>query len=91
MQDDTPQRRALTDADRQRAVDALCQAFADDRIQVEDFERRMRNATFDARLAWDSGNWEISLVGQNLAREDQPEFGDLAIPRGLYGTVSWRP
>lgn len=48
-------------------------------------------ATFDVRVAWDSGDWEISLVGQNLAREDQPEFGDLAIPRGLYGTVSWRP
>ncbi|MEK9499726.1 DUF1707 SHOCT-like domain-containing protein [Gaopeijia maritima] len=32
------------EADRQRAVDALCQAFADDRIEVDEFERRVELA-----------------------------------------------
>ncbi|MEJ2540726.1 MAG: DUF1707 domain-containing protein [Gemmatimonadota bacterium] len=33
-----------TDAGRQAAVDVLCQAFAEDRIDVEDFERRVELA-----------------------------------------------
>ena len=32
------------DATRQKAVDALCEAFADDRISVEEFERRVELA-----------------------------------------------
>lgn len=32
------------EVDRQRAVDALCQAFADDRIEVDEFERRVELA-----------------------------------------------
>lgn len=32
------------EADRQRAVDALCEAFADDRISVDEFERRVELA-----------------------------------------------
>jgi len=50
--------------------------------------------TFDARIAW----WwkdrlEISVVGQNLAHSQHPEFGSPGareeIPRSVFGKVAW--
>lgn len=44
MNDDSSTGAPAGEADRQRAVDVLCQAFADDRIEVEEFERRVELA-----------------------------------------------
>lgn len=39
-----PERPAPSEGERQRTVDALCEAFADDRLTVEEFERRVEIA-----------------------------------------------
>ncbi len=44
--------------------------------------------TFDARLAWKSKRFEISVVGQNLAEEEHSETGTSRIPRSIYGRVT---
>jgi len=51
--------------------------------------------TFDLRLAWcPINNLELSIVGQNLADNQHPEFGAAVtrqeIPRSVYGKVVWR-
>jgi len=51
--------------------------------------------TFDLRLAWRPiHNLELSIVGQNLAEDQHPEFGAALtrqeIPRSVYGKVVWR-
>jgi iron complex outermembrane receptor protein len=46
--------------------------------------------SFDARVAWRYKNWEISLVGQNLAEPHHREFGASEIPRGVFGKVTMR-
>jgi len=51
--------------------------------------------TADVRLAWwPRPNLELSLVGQNLADNQHPEFGGVAtrqeIPRSVFGKVTWR-
>ncbi|HXF09438.1 MAG TPA: hypothetical protein VN625_01550, partial [Desulfuromonadaceae bacterium] len=50
--------------------------------------------TFDARLAWQVGKVELSVVGQNLYEPRHAEFGTAAtrqeIPRSVYGKVSCR-
>lgn len=46
--------------------------------------------TFDARIAWQYRNWELSVVGQNLLDNQHPEFGSLEIPRSVYGKITWR-
>jgi iron complex outermembrane receptor protein len=50
--------------------------------------------TFDLRLAWHPiQNIELSIVGQNLADDQHPEFGAALtrqeIPRSVYGKVVW--
>lgn len=37
-------RRRVSDAERQRVIDALCEHFADDRLGLEEFERRLDRA-----------------------------------------------
>ncbi len=45
----------------------------------------------DVRLAWISGCWEWSVVGQNLGDRRHPEFGTLQeIPRSAYAKLTWR-
>jgi iron complex outermembrane recepter protein len=44
--------------------------------------------TYDARLAYNSKHIEVSVVGQNLYREDHPEFGTLNIPRSVYAKLA---
>jgi iron complex outermembrane receptor protein len=44
--------------------------------------------TFDARLAWQYQYLELSIVGQNLWRQQHTEFGGLEIPRSVYGKVA---
>jgi iron complex outermembrane receptor protein len=46
--------------------------------------------TFDARLAWQHKNLELAVVGQNLGDSRHPEFGELEIPRSVYGKVTLR-
>ncbi len=46
--------------------------------------------TFDTRLAWSYRIFEVSLVGQNLAQDQHPEFGSLEIPRSFYGKLGVR-
>jgi iron complex outermembrane recepter protein len=46
--------------------------------------------TVDARIAWASKNWELSVVGQNLLHDKHPEFASIEIPRNVYGKVTWR-
>jgi len=43
--------------------------------------------TFDVRLAWQYKRFEISLVGQNLAKGHHIETGRSQIPRSFYGRV----
>jgi iron complex outermembrane receptor protein len=44
--------------------------------------------TFDIRLAWQYKRFEISLVGQNLAKDQHIETGRSQIPRSIYGRVT---
>ncbi|HUR45230.1 MAG TPA: TonB-dependent receptor, partial [Candidatus Saccharimonadales bacterium] len=49
----------------------------------------------DVRIAWDYKNqFELALVGQNLADNRHPEFGAplvrKEIPRSVYGKVTWK-
>lgn len=37
-------RRRVSDAERQRVIDALCEHFADDRLELDEFERRLDRA-----------------------------------------------
>ena len=46
--------------------------------------------TYDVRLAWVTKNIEISLVGQNLAKEEHTEFDVLKIPRSFYAKIAGR-
>ncbi len=46
--------------------------------------------TFDIRLSWQYRDWELSLVGQNLAESGHREFGMREIPRGVYGKIALR-
>lgn len=46
--------------------------------------------TFDARLAWENDQWEISVVGQDLGDDRHGEFGVQTIRRSAYGKISWR-
>lgn len=46
--------------------------------------------TYDVRLAWVSKIIEISLVGQNLAKEEHTEFNVLNIPRSFYAKIAAR-
>lgn len=46
--------------------------------------------TSDVRLAWEYHALEWSVVGQNLWRRRQPEFGVTAIPRSVYAKVTVR-
>jgi iron complex outermembrane receptor protein len=45
---------------------------------------------FDARLAWQYKNWELAVVGQNLGDSRHPEFGEVEIPRSVYGKATLR-
>ncbi len=44
----------------------------------------------DTRVSYHIRCFELSLVGQNLFRKQQIEFGDLKVPRSLYAKVSLR-
>lgn len=46
--------------------------------------------TFDVRLAWERKHFEISVVGQNLAKENHTEFNTLYVPRGVYAKIAAR-
>jgi iron complex outermembrane receptor protein len=46
--------------------------------------------TSDLRVARDYGPLELSVVGQNLWRRRQSEFGRTAIPRSVYGKLTFR-
>jgi iron complex outermembrane recepter protein len=46
--------------------------------------------TYDVRLAWVTKVIEISLVGQNLAKEEHTEFDVLNIPRSFYAKIAAR-
>ncbi len=46
--------------------------------------------TFDARLALHLSAFEISLVGQNLWKDEHVEFRTFRIPRSFYGRVICR-
>lgn len=47
--------------------------------------------TFDVRLAWTHGAWELALVGQNLGDERHAEFATYReIARSAYVKVTWR-
>lgn len=56
--------------------------------------------TMDLRLGWrPSKQWEFAVVGQNLLQSEHLEFGPTLdayntvvteVPRGVYGTVTWR-
>jgi iron complex outermembrane receptor protein len=55
--------------------------------------------TMDARLAWrPRKHLELAVVGQNLLQDHHQEFGVVPlpgyevteVPRGVYGTVTWR-
>jgi hypothetical protein len=46
--------------------------------------------TSDARLAWERRSVELSVVGQNLWRRRQQEFGVTGIPRSVYGKIAVR-
>lgn len=65
-----------------RYVDALRRTFLSPRVPSY--------FTFDTRLAWRRADWELALVGQNLASERHAEFGAQRLPRGLYASVTWR-
>ncbi|MFO7448078.1 MAG: TonB-dependent receptor [Ignavibacteriaceae bacterium] len=43
----------------------------------------------DSRVAWVLENWEISVVGQNLINNRHVEYGNLEIPRGVFGKISF--
>ena len=45
---------------------------------------------YDIRLAWVTKHMEISLVGQNLTREEHTEFDMLKIPRSFYAKIAGR-
>lgn len=45
--------------------------------------------TFDARIAWVHGPWEIAVIGQNLMDEKHQEYLTL-IPRTIYGNIACR-
>jgi iron complex outermembrane receptor protein len=69
-------------------------AYFVDRLQREDIPSRVR---LDSRLAYRlREDVEISLVGQNLLRPRQMEFGDAEIlvgtqtERGIFAKVTWR-
>jgi iron complex outermembrane receptor protein len=47
-----------------------------------------RYVTSDARLAWQRDVLELALIGQNLWRRRQAEFGPLMIPRSVYGRLT---
>jgi iron complex outermembrane recepter protein len=46
--------------------------------------------TYDVRIAWVTKNIELSLVGQNLAKEEHTEFDVLKIPRSFYAKIVGR-
>jgi iron complex outermembrane recepter protein len=46
--------------------------------------------TYDVRFAWVTKIIEISLVGQNLAKEEHTEFDVLNIPRSFYAKIAAR-
>jgi len=48
-------------------------------------------ATSDLRLGWAHRSLEYAIVGQNLWRRRQPEFGSTAIPRSVYAKITVRP
>ena len=45
---------------------------------------------YDVRIAWVTQHLEISLVGQNLAKEEHTEFDVLNIPRSFYAKIAGR-
>ncbi|MBI5471942.1 MAG: TonB-dependent receptor [Ignavibacteriae bacterium] len=45
-------------------------------------------ATFDARVAFQTNHWMLSLVGRNLAHDRHPEFRSL-LRRSLFGKISF--
>jgi iron complex outermembrane receptor protein len=53
-------------------------------------------STVDVRLGWHVGEYlDFSVVGQNLLRPSQAEFGGdpgplVGIRRGVYGKITWR-
>ena len=65
-----------------RYVDKLSQATAG-AAGVPDY------FTFDVRLGWQHKNWELSVVGQNLAEDRHQEFGTQRIPRSVYGKIAF--
>lgn len=45
---------------------------------------------FDIRLGWQYKFLDISVTGQNLAKDQHTEFGVFRIPRNIYGKISCR-
>jgi iron complex outermembrane recepter protein len=46
--------------------------------------------TVDVRLAWQFKEFTVSVNGRELISKSHAEFGNLKIPRNVYGTVTWR-
>jgi len=46
--------------------------------------------TYDARLAWLYRWLEVSVVGQNLGQRQHVEFGNLQLPRSVFGRLTVR-
>jgi iron complex outermembrane recepter protein len=44
----------------------------------------------DARLAWESRRFLISVNGQNVLQDRHAEFAGIHIPRNIYGKIVWR-
>jgi iron complex outermembrane recepter protein len=45
---------------------------------------------YDVRIAWVAKNIELSLIGQNLSKEEHTEFDVLKIPRSFYAKIAGR-
>jgi iron complex outermembrane receptor protein len=45
---------------------------------------------YDMRIAWVAKNIELSLIGQNLSKEEHTEFDVLKIPRSFYAKIAGR-
>lgn len=80
--------------ERRSAWGAISRAVRNPAIGVPSY------ITMDLRLAWrPKKEWELAVVGQNLLQDHHFEFAGTsrgmqsevtAVPRGVYGTITWR-
>jgi hypothetical protein len=68
----------------------LTSRFVDRLPQTQYNPRNPSYVNLDARLAWRSKKFELSVSGQDLLKDTHVEIGNKQIKRGVYGRITWR-